>query len=137
MILTVDRKRRFLITMLVIMGCATAINYGLYNVLSTYLNTNNDSENDIYSGVQLNIIIIIVIIAVVTVLMIILIPKENVSELMNRISNPDGTVLTGAGSGGRSTSLGLGDSVGTDYDKELDDMVDEDIEEGLNIGEKK
>lgn len=149
MILTTDRKRKFLITMIIIMACATAINYGLYNVLSGYLKT--DDNNDIYSGVQLNIIIVLVIIAVVTVIMVALIPKENIQQVLIDIESNNGG-MNGNGTVLRASSEGSsrGDNENNDDDlsplgtdnldseiKKLDDMVDEDIEEGLNIGEGK
>jgi hypothetical protein len=126
MILTVDKKKKFLITMLIIMGCATAINYGLYNVLNSYFK-NSDTEYA-YSTVQLNIIIVLTVIASVTVIMVILIPKENVSELMSKIEHGAQTV-------GANGNLGSGSNNSieqrelTDEEK-LRNMIDEDLSEG-------
>ena len=128
MILTVDKKKKFLVTMIVIMACATAINYGLYNVLNSYLGK-DDNANSIYSAVNLNIIITVTIIAFVTVIMVVLIPNEKVKELMTNIEKSDhGTVLTGTG------NLGTSGTDGYEYDEESDaeklsDMVDEDLED--------
>jgi hypothetical protein len=126
MILTVDKKKKFLITMLIIMACATMINYGLYNVLNSYFK-NSDTEYA-YSTVQLNIIIVLTVIASVTVIMVILIPKENVSELMSKIEHGAQTV-------GANGNLGSGSNNSieqrelTDEEK-LRNMIDEDLSEG-------
>jgi hypothetical protein len=128
MILTVDKKKKFLITMLIIMACATMINYGLYNVLNSYFK-NSDTEYA-YSTVQLNIIIVLTVIASVTVIMVILIPKENVSELMSKIEHGAQTV-------GANGNLGSGSNNSieqrelTDEEK-LRNMIDEDLSEGSN-----
>jgi hypothetical protein len=133
MILTVDKKKKFLITMLIIMACATMINYGLYNVLNSYFK-NSDTEYA-YSTVQLNIIIVLTVIASVTVIMVILIPKENVSELMSKIEHGAHTVDA-------SGNLRLGDKDNgierelTD-EEQLQSMIDEDLSEGNNNNNKK
>lgn len=131
MILTVDKKKKFLITMLIIMACATMINYGLYNVLNSYFK-NSDTEYA-YSTVQLNIIIVLTVIASVTVIMVILIPKENVSELMSKIEHgAEKKQMVG------SDNLKLGE-----YNRELTDeeqlqsMVDEDLGEQDKNNNKK
>lgn len=94
------------------------INYGLYNVLDMYFH-NNDQENA-YSGVQLNIISVVMIIGIVTVIMVVLIPKENVNELMKKIEKGD-------------MPNKLVDQPSTVIEKtpeeELNDMIDENLEE--------
>ena len=85
MILTVEKKKKFLITMLVIMGCAVAINYGLYNVLNPYFKTMDNG--DTYTNVQWNMITVAMIIGIVTVIMVVLIPKDAVNELMTKVEN--------------------------------------------------
>jgi hypothetical protein len=137
MILTVDRKKKFLVTMLVIMGCATMINFGLFNVLNSYFNNggnnNDDDTEQIYSNVQRNIIIVLIVIAFVTVIMVVLIPTENVKEIMARIeAGGGGSNNNGAG----TVSLeGSGNTLGTDDDdtrtdeQKLSDMIDEELEE--------
>ena len=80
---TMDKKKKFLITMIIIIACATMVNYGLYNILNIYF----VKPSDAYSGVQLNIISMIIIIGIVTVIMLVLIPKENVNELMKNLEN--------------------------------------------------
>ena len=128
MVLTVDRKKRFLITMLIIMGCATMINFGLYNVLNTYFK-NSDTGASAYSTVQLNIIIVLTVIASVTVIMVILIPKDNINEMMAKIQQQDSTGAQTIGGGG---NLGL-DGSGNNNTKPLTDeeqlqsMIDEDL----------
>jgi hypothetical protein len=130
MILTVDKKKKFLITMLIIMGCATAINYGLYNVLNSYFK-NSDTEYA-YSTVQLNIIIVLTVIASVTVIMVILIPKENVSELMSKIEHGAQTVGANGNLGsGNGSNNSIEQRELTDEEK-LRNMIDEDISEGSN-----
>ena len=130
MVLTVDRKKRFLITMLIIMGCATMINFGLYNVLNTYFK-NSDTGASAYSTVQLNIIIVLTVIASVTIIMVILIPKENVSELMAKIQQSDGAQTVGG-------NLKLGGDSEHSINKEMTDeeqlqsMIDEDLEQDKN-----
>jgi hypothetical protein len=127
MALTVERKKKFLITMIVIMGCAVAINYGLFNILNPYFNT-IDSE-DTYSRVQLNMITVVLIIGIVTVIMVVLIPKETVKEFMNTVDKSGGSIVDGA----QSTMMKLGDS---DNDvraptpsEELQEMIDEELED--------
>jgi hypothetical protein len=128
MILTVDKKKKFLITMLIIMGCATAINYGLYNVLNSYFK-NSDTEYA-YSTVQLNIIIVLTVIASVTVIMVILIPKENVSELMSKIEHGAQTVGANGNLGsGNGSNNSIEQRELTDEEK-LRNMIDEDLSEG-------
>ena len=132
MVLTVDRKKRFLITMLIIMGCATMINFGLYNVLNTYFK-NSDTGASAFSTVQLNIIIVLTVIASVTIIMVILIPKENVSELMAKIQQSDGAQTVGGGG-----NLKLGGDGEHSINKEMTDeeqlqsMIDEDLEQDKN-----
>jgi predicted DNA-binding ArsR family transcriptional regulator len=101
------------------MGCATMINYGLYNVLDMYFH-NNDQENA-YSGVQLNIISVVMIIGIVTVIMVVLIPKENVNELMAKMekSNNMNKLV--------NSSSGVIDDITPE--QELSDMIDENLED--------
>jgi hypothetical protein len=119
MILTVQRKRKFLITMLVIIGCATMINYGLYNTLNTYFNTNEE----LYDSVQWNIISVVIILAIVTVIMIVLIPSENIKEVMAKMENNSGGPVL-EGTGGTTAS-------GTELTPEqtLQNMIDEELED--------
>ena len=131
MILTVQRKRKFLITMLVIIGCATMINYGLYNTLNTYFNTNEE----LYDSVQWNIISVVIILAIVTVIMIVLIPSENIKEVMAKMdneNNSNGPVLEGSGRfglGGNSNDS----TAGTETPEQtLQNMIDEELEEDSN-----
>jgi len=120
MILTVQRKRKFLITMLVIIGCATMINYGLYNTLNTYFNTNQE----LYDSVQWNIISVVIILAIVTVIMIVLIPSENIKEVMAKMDNENnGPVLEGSGSAAAGTET---------PEQTLQNMIDEELEEDSN-----
>ncbi len=132
MVLTVDRKKRFLITMLIIMGCATMINFGLYNVLNTYFKNSDTAGASAYSTVQLNIIIVLTVIASVTVIMVILIPKDNINEMMAKIQQQDGAQTIGGGG-----NLGL-DGSGNNSTKPLTDeeqlqsMIDEDLEQDKN-----
>ena len=96
-----DNKKKFLITMIIIIACATMVNYGLYNILNVYF----VKPSDTYSGVQLNIISMVIIIGIVTVIMLVLIPKENVNELIANLEN-----------GHRSP------------EQQLQDMIDEELE---------
>jgi len=132
MVLTVDRKKRFLITMLIIMGCATMINFGLYNVLNTYFK-NSDTGASAYSTVQLNIIIVLTVIASVTVIMVILIPKDNINEMMAKIQQQDNTGAQTIGGG----NLGL-DGSGNNNTKPLTDeeQLQSMIDEDLTVGEQ-
>jgi predicted DNA-binding ArsR family transcriptional regulator len=137
MILTVDRKKKFLITMIIIMGCATMINYGLYNILNSYFK--NSGTDVVYSNVQLNIIIILMVLGFATVIMVILIPNENVNELMTRMENGGG-----GGDGAQTLKLGTDTTTTTNIDKEeltedieeLQSMIDEDLtgEQNKNKG---
>ena len=97
-----EKKKKFLITMIIIIACATMVNYALYNILNTYVL----KPSDTYGVVQMNIITVVVIIGAVTVIMFVLIPKENVNEL---ILNMD--------SGGEKTP-----------EQQLQDMIDEELE---------
>lgn len=125
MALTVERKKKFLITMVVIMGCAVAINYGLFNILNPYFKS-IDSE-DTYSRVQLNMITVVLIIGIVTVIMVILIPKETVKEFMNTVDKSGGSVVDGA----QSTMMKLGsdnDIRAPTPSEELQEMIDEELD---------
>lgn len=125
MILTVNRKKKFLVTMLVIMACATMINYGLYNVLNSYFK-NSGTEVSAYSTVQLNIIIVLTVIASVTIIMVILIPKENVNELIAKMEGAKSTTMVGGNTNG---NLGLGEHREELTDEEqLRNMIDEELE---------
>ena len=133
-LLKVDKKKKFLVTMIVIMACASAINYGLYNVLSTYFHTENNDDNS-SSRIQLNIIIVLIVLASTTVIMVMLIPKESVKELMTKIETSEiSTVLTGTGAGAGGEKGG--GHLGTEYEKtdeeKLRDMIDEDLDQDNN-----
>ena len=121
MILTVDKKKKFLITMLIIMGCATMINYGLYNLLNSYFK-NSDTES-VYSTVQLNIIIVLTVIATVTVIMVILIPKDNINELMSKMEGANTKIISSDG------NLKLNDSIELTDEEQLQNMIEEDLSE--------
>ncbi|HTH22841.1 MAG TPA: hypothetical protein VL854_11540 [Nitrososphaeraceae archaeon] len=121
MILTVDKKKKFLITMLIIMGCATMINYGLYNLLNSYFK-NSDTES-VYSTVQLNIIIVLTVIATVTVIMVILIPKDNINELMAKMEGANTKII------GSDGNLKLNDSIELTDEEQLQNMIEEDLSE--------
>ena len=121
MILTVDKKKKFLITMLIIMGCATMINYGLYNLLNSYFK-NSDTES-VYSTVQLNIIIVLTVIATVTVIMVILIPKDNINELMSKMEGANTKII------GSDGNLKLNDSIELTDEEQLQNMIEEDLSE--------
>ena len=104
------------------MGCATMINYGLYNVLNAYFK-NSDTGESAYNTVQINIIIVLTIIASVTVIMVILIPKENVNEIMAKMSS-GGAQTVGNG------NLGLSSEHRTEEltdEEQLQSMIDEDL----------
>jgi len=73
-----EKKKKFIITMIIITVCATMVNYGLYNILATYV----VQPEDVYMGVQMNIISLVIIITVVTVIMIVIIPKDTTNELI-------------------------------------------------------
>ena len=148
MILTVERKKKFLITMIVVMVCAVAINFGLYNVLSSYFKSESGGGGGGDIGVvTINILTVIIIISIVTVIMVILIPKESVNEIMFHIEQ------NGGGGGGAQTTqtntVGFGrgnnsDRINNDLDddglddnsdeQQLQNMVDEDLD---NNGNKK
>jgi len=125
MILTVDKKKKFLITMLIIMGCATMINYGLYNLLNSYFK-NSDTES-VYSTVQLNIIIVLTVIATVTVIMVILIPKDNINEIMAKMSGNGGAQTVNGNLGLNGSSEHRTEEL-TD-EEQLQSMIDEDLSE--------
>ena len=109
--------------MLVIIGCATMINYGLYNTLDTYFNTNEE----LYDNVQWNIISVVIILAIVTVIMIVLIPSENIKEVVAKMDNENnnGPVLQGSGGGGGNNGV-----AGTETPEQtLQNMIDEELED--------
>src|SRR4249920_4087260 len=124
--LTVERKKKFLITMIVIMGCAVAINYGLFNILSPYFDT-IDNENT-YTRVQLNMITVVLIIGIVTVIMVVLIPKETVKEFMNTVDKSGSVGVDGAA---QSTMMKLGDNdlSAPTPEQQLQEMIDEELED--------
>lgn len=109
--------------MLVIIGCATMINYGLYNTLNTYFNTNEE----LYDSVQWNIISVVIILGIVTVIMIVLIPSENIKEVVAKMDNENnnGPVLQGSGGGGGNNGV-----AGTETPEQtLQNMIDEELED--------
>lgn len=67
------------------MVCATAINYGLFSILNMYFN-NTPYDHGVYDAVQINMISVIVIIGVVTVIMAVLIPKENMNQILSEMN---------------------------------------------------
>lgn len=95
------KKNKFLITMIIIIVCATMVNYGLYNILNIIKPT------DVYSGVQMNIISMVIIIGIVTGIMMVFIPKENVNELLSNMENNNGDKSP---------------------EQQLQDMIDEELE---------
>lgn len=99
-----QKRKKFIITMVIIMACATMVNYGLYNILNTYF----VKPSETYGGVQLNIASMLIIIVVVTVIMLVLIPKENVNEIM--------ASLEMNGSGAHRTP-----------EQQLQDMIDDEL----------
>lgn len=101
-----NKNKKFLITMIIIIVCATMVNFGLYNILNIYF----IKPSDVYSGVQLNIIAMIIIIGIVTVIMMILIPKENMNELLANMEN---------------------NIVDKSPEQQLQDMIDEELEKEL------
>ena len=107
--------------MLIIMGCATMINYGLYNLLNSYFK-NSDTES-VYSTVQLNIIIVLTVIATVTVIMVILIPKDNINELMAKMEGANTKII------GSDGNLKLNDSIELTDEEQLQNMIEEDLSE--------
>jgi uncharacterized membrane protein len=82
-----QKRKKFIITMVIVTVCATMVNYGLYNILDTYL----VKPSNVYGGVQMNIISIIIIIVVVTVIMLVLIPKDTTDELLANMEREDAT----------------------------------------------
>lgn len=85
---TKNKQKKFIITMVIIIISATVINYGLYSLLDIYF-----FDSDMF-GIQQNIILMIIIIGVVSILMFVLIPKENVNELMMTLENENGVQKT-------------------------------------------
>lgn len=102
MMLTGERKKKFLITMIVITACATMVNYGLYSILNTYLL----KPSNAYEITQINIISVGIIIGVVAILMFFLIPKESADEMLRDIQ------------GGSEKSP----------EQQLQDMIDDELE---------
>ena len=85
---TKNKQKKFIITMVIIIISATVINYGLYSLLDMYF-----FDTDTF-GIQQNITLMIIIIGVVSILMFVLIPKENVNELMMNLENENGAQIT-------------------------------------------
>ena len=85
---TRNKQKKFIITMVIIIISATIINYGLYSLLDIYF-----FDSDTF-GIQQNITLMIIIIGVVSILMFVLIPKENVNELMMHLENESGAQRT-------------------------------------------
>ena len=139
MILTVERKKKFLITMMIIMGCAIAINFGLYNVLSSYFKS-SDYTSDL-NIVYMNMLIVVITIMVVTVIMIVLIPKDTVNQMIIQLEQQNGTMLK-MNSDGNSSSSSIDqdeddDGLNDFEEQQLNDMIDEDFYEENNSGNKK
>lgn len=110
-----DKKKKFIITMIIITVCATMVNYGLYNILDTYV----VKPQQAYMGVQMSIVSIIIIITVVTVIMLAIIPKDTTNELlayMESEGNIKNNTLT--------------------PEQLVRDMIDEELEENNNNNKK-
>lgn len=71
-------KRKFLFTMIIIIGSTALLNYGIFTFLKGFF----DTTETVYDIVQLNIITCVVIIGAVTVIMMLLIPKESVDNAL-------------------------------------------------------
>lgn len=71
-------KRKFLFTMIVILGSATLLNYGIFTFLKGFF----DTIDTVYDVVQLNIITCVIIIGAVTVIMMLLLPKDSVENVL-------------------------------------------------------
>lgn len=124
--------------MIVIMVCATAINFGLYNVFSSYFGSGSNSDNT--NKVLTNMFTTVAIISIVTVIMIVLIPKEAVHEAMDKIQNGHGN----NGNGMLSLNGGSGNDIDEDGDgindleeQQLSDMIDYDFESESSGNNKK
>lgn len=103
-----QRKKKFVITMIIVTVCATMVNYGLYNLLDTYL----VKPANVYSSVQMNIISIVIVIVVVTIIMLVLIPKDATNELLVMMENSDGALKN------RSPEQQLQDMIDDELEKE-------------------
>lgn len=95
-----EKKNRFIITMVIIIICATMVNYSLYSILSIYF----IKPSDVYYGVQMSMITTGITIVIVTIMMLALIPTEKVDEALLSIEN------------GKSDEEQLRDIVGYDYE---------------------
>jgi hypothetical protein len=83
-----NNKKKFIITMIVIMVSATLVNYGLFGIMSGFFST----VDSIYNTVQINIISSIIIIGITIFIMFILIPKESVNNLVLELEGGAGNV---------------------------------------------
>lgn len=106
-----NNKRKFLVTMIIIMVCATVINYGLYNVLSIYVK----KPSNLYNDVQWSIIYTMIVIIVVTVVMIAIMPKDRLNELL--LQNTNGAHMLDANN---NTTLSPEEQLQNMLDDELD-----------------
>ena len=86
--------------MVIIIICATMVNYSLYSILSIYF----IKPSDVYYGVQMSMITTGITIVIVTIMMLALIPTEKVDEALLSIEN------------GKSDEEQLRDIVGYDYE---------------------
>jgi len=68
------RKDRYIITMIIIAVCATIVNFGLFNLFKYVFPT--------YEGVEINMVFVLSVIGIVTVIMFILLPKDQVNEMV-------------------------------------------------------
>jgi uncharacterized membrane protein len=75
-------KKKFLITILIIIASATMVNYGIYSLLEFYF----EGVDTTYKGIQMNMLFTIITIGIVTILMFAILPKESVDEMLEQIS---------------------------------------------------
>ena len=78
-----NKNNKFMITMVIVIICATMVNYGLYNIISMYF----IKPSDVYYGVQMSMITTTITIIIVTIIMLALLPKEKVNEVLTDIEN--------------------------------------------------
>jgi len=127
-----NNKKKFLITMIIIMACATLINYGLYSLLETYV----VKPSDTYNGVQVNIIFTLIIIGIVTVIMLMLIPKDNVNEILMNLNGNNNNMIVNNNNGGNNDDNNNNGSGGVDImtdEQKLQDIVyDYDDDDNIN-----
>ena len=103
---TKKKQNKFIITMVIVIACATMVCYGSFSILDTYFFTTD--------SVSQNILFLVIIIGIISVIMFILIPKESTVDLMK-------------------TFEGAGMGVGMELtpEQQLQDMIDDDIDNRL------